>query len=126
MINIRNKLFETNSSSVHALTLIESKDYDKWCAGGYYLNFETGEVLTREEAIKLSKKGYDEWLEKYPNTDLTFPDLEDKEAIEEILKEERLFTSNTFDIYTEEYEVDEDTFSKGDSEYVVLSYFGYD
>lgn len=37
MINIRYNVFETNSSSVHTLTLCREEDYDKWNSGEYLL-----------------------------------------------------------------------------------------
>lgn len=37
MINIRYNIFETNSSSVHTLTLCREEDYDKWNNGEYLL-----------------------------------------------------------------------------------------
>lgn len=37
MINIRYNIFETNSSSVHTLTLCREEDYDKWNSGEYLL-----------------------------------------------------------------------------------------
>ena len=126
MINIRRKLFETNSSSVHSFTLVEGKDYDKWCKGGYYLNFETGDVLTREEAIAICKKSYDEYVKKYPNTKWTFPDVDDEEAIEDVLRDDCMYSIDSYDEYTQDYETFDTTFNKGGSEFVVVGYTGWD
>ena len=38
MINIRHGLFETNSSSVHSMTLLTQDEYKKWESGDYYLD----------------------------------------------------------------------------------------
>lgn len=38
MLQIRNGLFETNSSSVHTMVLCSADDYDKWIKGELLLN----------------------------------------------------------------------------------------
>ena len=61
MIQIRNGVFETNSSSTHSLVMCMKNDYDKWANREVYLNNEAGwssyseyknkQFVTKEEAI---------------------------------------------------------------------------
>lgn len=38
MIQIRQGVFETNSSSTHSITIASESDFDKWKNGDVYLN----------------------------------------------------------------------------------------
>ena len=63
MIQIRNGVFETNSSSTHSLVMCMKNDYDKWANREVYLNNEAGwssyseyknkQFVTKEEAIDI-------------------------------------------------------------------------
>ena len=70
MKQIRNGVFETNSSSVHSLTMCEADVYDKWCkgTGDYYFDgddFHTSaDVLKEYEENKESYTDFDEFLEE--------------------------------------------------------------
>ena len=50
MINIRNGLFETNSSSVHSLTMTSGANYDKWADGEVVYDENENEFITVDEA----------------------------------------------------------------------------
>ena len=45
MIQIRNNIFETNSSSVHSLTLCTEDDFDKWTTGLLVFDRDTDELV---------------------------------------------------------------------------------
>ena len=63
MIQIRQGVFETNSSSTHSITIASESDFDKWKNGDVYLNDgwwgsdddpnKDKTFLTRDEAINL-------------------------------------------------------------------------
>ena len=42
MRQIRRNVFETNSSSVHSMTICMKSDFDKWVSGEVYLNKNGG------------------------------------------------------------------------------------
>ena len=51
MLQIRQGIFETNSSSVHALTFFTKDQYDGLVNGDLYYDRWTGKVLTEDEAL---------------------------------------------------------------------------
>lgn len=57
---IRQGVFETNSSSVHSITICSKTDYDKWIKGEILLN-EEKQFISREEAIEELKKLKEEY-----------------------------------------------------------------
>lgn len=67
---IRNGLFETNSSSVHSITMCADSDFKKWERGELIFNRDdcTLVPLTNEDYIAW-KKEYDECMEKYGEYD---------------------------------------------------------
>lgn len=50
---VRRHTFETNSSSVHSLTMCSKETYKKWEHGQLYKDRDSNEFYTREEAISL-------------------------------------------------------------------------
>lgn len=99
-IQVRRGVFETNSSSVHSLTLATGSDYDKWVKG---------------ELI------YDRWNQKLvPITDKIREEREENEEM-------RYFTSDEFDDYVYmEYETFEKSMTTPSGEKVVaFGYYGY-
>ena len=60
-VQIRRGVFETNSSSVHTLTMCTLDEFDKWQDGELYLNRSYfarggGTFVTKEEVINLLKE----------------------------------------------------------------------
>lgn len=53
---IRRGVFETNSSSVHSLTMCSNEEYDKWKKGETLFWKEDEKFVTREEIIEELKK----------------------------------------------------------------------
>ena len=49
---IRRGVFETNSSSVHSLTMCSSDEYEKWEIGELLYWEDEDKFVSREEAIK--------------------------------------------------------------------------
>ena len=86
MIQIRQGVFETNSSSTHSITITSESDFDKWKNGEVYLNCG--------------------WWSRSddPNNDKTF--LTKDEAIN-LLKSDKYYTGNEDLDGMEAYELDE-------------------
>lgn len=91
MLQIRQGVFETNSSSTHSITMCSQDEFDAWKNGEVYLNdgwwrsnlynpAKDKKFITKEEAISLiTTKGYfgdDELLEEEPEVleSKVFPD----------------------------------------------------
>ena len=55
-IQIRPGCFETNSSSTHALVMLNQEDYDKYVNGEIIISRD-GNVITKEEYDKLLAEG---------------------------------------------------------------------
>ena len=86
MINIRRGCFETNSSSVHSMTMCMKNEYDEWENDNLYFNTNarwdgSSQFLTKEEAIKYLKKSY-----PYAYSEITEDKL-DIDEIEEVFKD---------------------------------------
>lgn len=124
---IRRGVFETNSSSVHSLTMCTSSDYDRWQEGNLYLFMGSGECYpdnnkpetnhfyTREEAIEFEK------IDKSVGEDVNWTD---EEEVNEILHENEFYDYEYFwDEYGECYETFKKTITTPNGEEVVA--FGY-
>lgn len=65
MIQVRNGVFETNSSSTHSIAICTKSEYDGWRSGDLYINdgwwssshsqYKNKRFLTKEEAFELVK-----------------------------------------------------------------------
>lgn len=64
---IRNNVFETNSSSTHSLTIVDSQDFIDWVDGLLYYNPEE-EIFVKADFNKEDGNDlytYEEWEEAY-------------------------------------------------------------
>ena len=52
MIQIRNNIFETNSSSVHTLTLCSQEDFNKWAQGKLIWDYGNEELVEPDSIEK--------------------------------------------------------------------------
>lgn len=50
---IRNKVFETNSSSIHSLTLVDEDTYNKFKSGELWFCRDTEELVSKEDIVKM-------------------------------------------------------------------------
>ena len=116
MLQIRQNIFETNSSSVHCMTICDNEDFEKWKNGELLYNKEKDEFCTREEAIKEVL----EYYEKFPYHNV----IPTKEEINDMLDEFDFLTYEEFggdmDYFEEEY-----TTKSGDT-VTIFGYYGYD
>ena len=120
MIQIRNGVFETNSSSTHSIVMCMKEEYDKWVSGEVYLNeywgdsfskFTDNKFVTKNEAIDIIEKS------KYFNK-------EDLKDIDTLLKDEDFIL---FDDYGNDFESFYDEIETPNGEKVVsVGYYGWD
>ena len=106
MKQIRQGVFETNSSSTHSLTMVSKEEYEKFAAGELF--FYDDVLVTKEAAIENAKK----W---YKKDDLT---------IEDLLEDGEVKTLD--DIYEGEYETFKQEFTTKSGDVIVaFGYYGY-
>ena len=127
---IRRGVFETNSSSMHAIVMCMESDYDRWQEGNLYLFTGSGwcypdnnkpeknHFYTREEAIEFEKTN------KYVREDVNWTD---EEEVNEILRENEFYDYEYFwNEYCEDYETFEETTTTPNGERVVaFGYYGF-
>lgn len=118
---IRHGVFETNSSSVHSLTMCSSEEYEKW---------ENGEVLywkdkdkfgTREDIIEELKTLRYSWSKElyYPDTN-----WEDEDDVNDVFSDEGIETCEEF--FDNEFETFEQSYITPNGEKIVaFGYYGY-
>ena len=129
---IRNGVFESNSSSIHSIVLCMESDYNKWWKenlflfdgyGGSYFGEtkpERNHFYTKEEAITFIKNS------KYPpSKDF---DWNDEDSVMKLLHEYEWYDYDYYwDVYCENYEVFEETTKTPTGEGVVaFGYYGSD
>lgn len=128
MIQIRQGVFETNSSSTHSITIAPESDFNKWKNGDVYLNDgwwsssnnsnRDKTFLTKDEAINLL--GSYEYYKR--NKDLN--DMNDEE-LNEVFRDWDIYTfENYWSDYLESYE-ERYTTEHGDV-VVAFGQYGYD
>lgn len=134
MIQIRRNVFETNSSSTHNCTVMNDSEYCSFQEGDLYLNnswthteskVAKKELLTREEIVEYLEytKDYKEVAKKLEEV------VNDKEAFEEVLKEEnfedKFISAERF--YDEDrLEIEERTYSLPKDTLHIICKFGFD
>ena len=113
---IRQGVFETNSSSVHSLTMCSGEEFEKW-RNGEVLFWKYGDKFgTREEIIEELKKN--PWLSHYNWNDEEV--VEDIFAEEEVQTCEEFFENDWFETFRQCH-----TTPSGD-EVVAFGYYGHD
>ena len=126
MRQVRRGVFETNSSSVHSITMCMKDDYDKWKNGEVYLNeffwdsksiYSKKQFVTKEEAIDIftkSRLNPEEYLLEL-----------DAEELEKIFRSEEIYSYDNYN--TEDFESFWDTFTTPNGDTVVsFGYYGED
>lgn len=129
---IRRGVFETNSSSVHSLTMCSKGEYDRWKKDNLFLFTGSGRrypdnnkpipgnFYTKSEAIEFEKSS------NYPPSNAF--DWENEEEVLELLRENEWYDSGYFgDHLCSEYETFEKTFTTpGGEEIIAFGYYGHD
>ena len=119
---IRKHVFETNSSSVHSLTMCTNEDFKKWENGEVLYWRENDEFATKEEIVEKMKKRtwYDGSL-RYPDVDWNneneISDIFSDEGIETY---DEYFDDAWFETYVEEYT------TPGNETIIAFGYYGHD
>ena len=130
-IQIRQGVFEANSSSTHSIAMCSESDFKKWVRGEVYLNEAEWEnadnpakdktFITKEEALELVLS--DEYYEYWPGKD--FREMNDDEFDEAIRRHFDVYAYNDYceDSYLEYYE-EHYTTESGDK-VVAFGQYGY-
>ena len=121
-MQIRRGVFETNSSSVHSITMCTGSDFDRWTNGELLFWEDEKKFGTREEIIDDLKK--DIWY----NGKLRYPNInwDDKDQVSDIFNDENIKTFNQyfqndwFETYWEAYT------TPGGENVVAFGYYGHD
>lgn len=119
---IRRGAFETNSSSVHSITMCSDSEFDKWKNGETLFWRDKGKFATRDEIIKEMKEAT--WYDGskcYPNTD-----WENEEDVAEIFSDEGIKTYENFfeDNWYETYRAEHTT--ESGEKVIAFGYYGHD
>ena len=129
---IRRGVFETNSSSVHSLTMCMESDYNKWINGEVLLFTGSGwcypednrpksdSFYTKEEAIAFEKSS------KYaPSDDF---DWNNEDDVMDLLHENEWYDSDFWiDYHEEEFETFKESMTTPDgSKVIAFGYYGHD
>lgn len=135
MLQVRQGVFETNSSSTRSITIAPQSDFDKWKNGEVYLNDgwwsdkindpnKNKTFLTVDEAVNLVKA----WKDVYGDDD---DDAVDYDSMDILEKEEKI---EAYEIYTFEYYFSKSWLETYEEHYttehgddvVAFGYYGYD
>lgn len=118
MINIRKGVFETNSSSVHTITICPKDDYDKWTNGEVY--FYDGKFITLDKAKKMINADRKQYDELPINWDEMSPD-----EINDELSECEIYAFDNYGFDEYEFFCEDYTTKSGDT-IVAFGYYGHD
>lgn len=122
MFQVRNGVFETNSSSTHSIAICTKNEYKGWCIGDLYLNdgwwsssnsqYKNKRFLTKEEAFELVKSSnYYKPMDEYMDVD-------------EYLREYEIYDYENWGGY---HETDVNHYTTpGGEEIVAVCYYGND
>ena len=119
---IRRNVFETNSSSVHSLTMCSGEVYKKWENGEVLYWEEKNKFGTREEIIEEMKNM--KWRDGTPQYENV--DWENEDSVDDIFSDEgiktceKYFENDWYETYEEKY-----TTQNGE-EVVAFGYYGHD
>ena len=108
----------TALSSVHSLTLVNKKDYDKWQEGRLLYHYLYSRLVTKEQAIEIMK-GHTWYQENL--------DFSDHEAVQEALSEgywtcgqyNDYVSTRNFDSFADEFDT-----PNGDT-VIAFGYYGF-
>lgn len=132
LISIRRGVFETNSSSVHSLSLCSEDEFDRWKKNEVFYvegkGFETLEEIEIEKTTELSRwsdfagdfSSLSDAIQQFRNGEM------DEWKLYEILGEEDIYSYeyffeeyNSFEKFIEHHKVD-------NKEIVAFGYYGFD
>lgn len=121
---IRRGVFETNSSSVHSLTMCSGEEYKKWESGEVLYWKDKDKFSTKEDIIEELKNERYSW----GNKELCYPNVnwEDEDEVRDIFSDEVIKTCEEF-FDNKWYETFKDSYVTPNGEEVIaFGYYGYD
>lgn len=122
---VRRGVFETNSSSVHSLTMCSKSEYDEFEKGNMYIERWGSRIYSKQELIEKFKEMRD-WRTK--ELKYSGVDWNNEEEFNRVLEETDFVTGDKYwDIVSEEYETFEESYTGKNGEGVVaFGYYGHD
>lgn len=120
---IRRGVFETNSSSVHSITLCSQDEYAKWERGEVLFWKDQDKFGTKEDIISELK------TKKYYSGELIYPDTDwnDEDTIYDIFSDEEIQTEGQFWDNVDYCETFSDAYVTKSGEVVkAFGYYGHD
>lgn len=115
---VRRGVFETNSSSVHSLTMCSREEYKKWENGEVLYWEEENKFGTKEEIIEEMKKM--KWHDGTPRYEKV--NWENEDTVDDIFSDEGIKTCEKY-FENDWYETYEEVYTTQNGEEVVA--FGY-
>ena len=122
MRQIRRGVFETNSSSVHSLTMCSAEEYEKWENGKLLYWQDKDKFETREDIIEELKnlKWYDGSL-RYPDVN-----WEDEDEVNDIFSDNEIQTCEEYFVNNYFYTFEDSYTTPNGEKVVAFGYYGYD
>lgn len=118
-IQVRNGVFETNSSSIHSITMCSESDYEKWKNGEIYYSDDAEELYDKQKIISELKN-----CVVYEHIDWSV-DWKTNPEIKNILYNNRFFTYEEF--FDRYYETFTETHTTDSGEVIhAFGYYGYE
>ena len=120
---IRRGVFETNSSSVHSITMCSDDEYKSWENGESYIARYDGGIFTREEIIQELKE-----KKQWRTNELCYPNVnwEDENEVDILIEVNNYMT---YDKYWDDidFETFDDSYTTPNGEIVhAFGYYGHD
>ena len=117
---IRRSIFETNSSSVHSITMVSGSDYDKWKSGELLYDKDSKDLVTKEEIEKIKeddKKIYESYNWSFDESEYDYNSSNCR-----FLTYDKFFdwNYNEYETFTEHYK------TKDGEEVVAFGFYGHD
>lgn len=140
MIQIRNNVFETNSSSTHCMVIGKISDFEKWEKGElyYYVSYkDEHKFITRDEVIEIIKgssykdKDTEKAIKYLESGDLNLDEDNDEyttlNAINEELAIHNIYTHKYYERCYEHLESEETEYTTSGGEKIrILCHYGTD
>lgn len=134
--SIRYGVFETNSSSVHSLTMCSEEDFNKWKSGEYLFNtYEEKFVLPFALSDKDKQKAKEEYVRNQSDYMKDWEELSEtarEKYFNDYAEKKDLFDyygNKTYDAYFDNYDLEtfEQRYTTNSGEVIVaFGRFGYD
>ena len=119
---IRRSIFETNSSSVHSITMVSGSEYDKWKNGELLYDKDTEILVTKEEIENIKeddKKRYESYNWSFDESEY---DYNSEDSNIRFLTYDKFFDWSyiQYETFTDRYK------TKDGEEVVAFGFYGYD